>query len=75
MLFTDGVSEAQDASGAEYGVSKLQALIQECVSRCPQELVKCLQDRLEAFRNGTERADDETLLAIQFAGLGPRLVV
>jgi hypothetical protein len=30
---------------------------------------------LEAFRNGTERADDETLLAIQFAGSGPRLVV
>ena len=75
VLFTDGVSEAQDASGAEYGVSKLQALIQECVNRCPEELVKCLEERLECFRNGTERADDETMLAIQFVGSGPRLVV
>ena len=75
VLFTDGISEAEDGNGAEYGVSKLQALIQECVNLCPDELVKCLQERLEAFRNGTERADDETLLAIQFAGSGPRLVV
>jgi sigma-B regulation protein RsbU (phosphoserine phosphatase) len=75
VLFTDGISEAQDANGAEYGVSQLQALLQECVNRCPEELVKCLQERLEAFRNGTERADDETMLALQFAGTGPRLVV
>jgi sigma-B regulation protein RsbU (phosphoserine phosphatase) len=75
VLFTDGVSEAQDASGAEYGVSKLQALIEECVDRCPEESVKCLQERLEAFRNGSDRVDDETLLAIQYAGSGPRLVV
>ncbi len=75
VLYTDGVTEAQDASGEEYGVSKLQALIQQCVDRCPEELVKCLQEHLEAFRGATERADDETLLAIQFAGLGPRLVV
>jgi sigma-B regulation protein RsbU (phosphoserine phosphatase) len=75
VLFTDGISEAQDGNGTEYGVSKLQALIQECVDVCPEELVKCLQERLETFRNGTERADDETLLAIQFVGSGPRLVV
>jgi sigma-B regulation protein RsbU (phosphoserine phosphatase) len=75
VLFTDGISEAQDANGAEYGVSKLQALIEECVDMCPDELVKCLQERLETFRGATERADDETLLAIQFVGSGPRLVV
>jgi len=43
----------------------LLALIQECVDRCPDELVKCVEEQLEAFRNGTERGDDETLLAIQ----------
>lgn len=76
VLFTDGVSEAQDPSGAEYGVSKLQSLIQECANICPEELVKCLQERLESFRGGAaERADDETLLAMQYMGSGPRLVV
>src|SRR5215469_6494149 len=75
VLFTDGISEAEDGNGAEYGVSKLQALIREGMNLCPDELVKCLQERLETFRNGTERADDETLLAIRFAGSGPRLVV
>jgi len=75
VLFTDGVSEAQDAGGAEYGVSKLLALIQECVDRCPEELVKCLQERLEAFRNGTERSDDETMVAIQYVGAGTGMLV
>lgn len=75
VLFTDGVSEAQDASGKEYGVAKLQSLIQEATNQCPEELIKSCRECLEAFRGATERADDETLLAIQFTGLGPRLVV
>jgi len=75
VLFTDGVSEAQDRNGTEYGVSTLQALIQDCIGQCPEDLVKCLQERLEAYRGGTERVDDETVLALQYIGTGPRLVV
>jgi sigma-B regulation protein RsbU (phosphoserine phosphatase) len=68
VLFTDGISEAQNASGVEYGLPKLQALIQESVTQCPGALVKTCQECLAAFRGATERADDETLLAIQYIG-------
>jgi phosphoserine phosphatase RsbU/P len=68
VLFTDGISEAQNANGVEYGVPKLQALIQESVTQCPGVLVKTCRECLESFRGATERADDETLLAIQYIG-------
>lgn len=75
VLFTDGVSEAQDPGGTEYGVGQLQSLISGGKFNCPKELMEACRDCLHAFRGAAERADDETLLAIQYIGLGPRLVV
>jgi serine phosphatase RsbU (regulator of sigma subunit) len=34
---------------------------------CPSKLVQACKQRLAAFRGAEERADDETLLAIQYA--------
>ena len=75
VLFTDGVSEAQDAHGQEYGVGKLQTLIQDGNFSCPEQVVEACRGCLQEFRGTAERADDETLLAIQYVGNGPRLVV
>ena len=68
VLYTDGVTEAQNRDGKEYGISTLQALFQECIRDCPQDLVKCFRERLQGHRDGTEREDDETLLALQYVG-------
>ena len=68
VLYTDGISEAQEPTGEEYGVCKLEAAIREKFGECPEILVKNCRDRLQEYRNGTERADDETLLAIQYMG-------
>ncbi len=68
VLYTDGVSEASNADGEEYGVEALRRLIAEQPpALCPAALVKVFQQRLAAFRGAEERADDETLLAIQYA--------
>jgi sigma-B regulation protein RsbU (phosphoserine phosphatase) len=75
VLFTDGVTEAQNSGGEEYGVAKLQSLIQERNLWCPEELITSCRDCLGEFRGNTERADDETMLAIQFVGTGPTMVV
>jgi sigma-B regulation protein RsbU (phosphoserine phosphatase) len=68
VLFTDGISEAQDPSGNEYGVAKLQSLVLECLTHHPETFVKSCRECLEAYRAGAERADDETLLALQYQG-------
>ena len=67
VLYTDGVSEAANGDGEEYGVDALRKLIAEQYPACcPMTLVKACKQRLAAFRGAAERADDETLLAIQY---------
>lgn len=75
VLYTDGVTEAQDANGVEYGVPKLQSLIEERNTWCPQEFVVSCRDCLAAFRGDMDRSDDETLLALQFVGATPSMMV
>lgn len=70
LLYTDGLSEARNASGAEYGSARLAGLAAEHASgeAGPPALVSaCLED-LAAFRSGARRHDDLTLMVIQRVG-------
>jgi sigma-B regulation protein RsbU (phosphoserine phosphatase) len=66
VLYTDGISEAQNHRGEEYGVQSLQSLIDGPENPCPELLVRACREHVDAFRAGRERADDETLLVIQY---------
>ena len=70
VLFTDGVSEAENPAGEEYGTQALRALLEQSGLCCPERLVDACRKHVEEFRAGGARADDETLLAIQFVGAG-----
>lgn len=67
LLYTDGISEAQNATGEEFGTQPLHGLVGKAALREPCELVKNCRELLDGFRGDAERNDDETLLAIQFA--------
>jgi phosphoserine phosphatase RsbU/P len=67
VLYTDGVSEAENDAGDEYGVERLRRLIAERRSNYPTELVNACKEQVAAFRGTRERADDETLLALRYA--------
>ena len=67
VLYTDGVSEAENESGDEYGVERLRTFLAGRCVRCPTDLVKACKQQVAAFRGSRERADDETLLALQYA--------
>ena len=67
VLYTDGISEAENEAGDEYTSERLSRLIAEQHSCCPADLVKACKQHVAAFRGTRERADDETLLAIQYA--------
>ena len=66
VLYTDGISEAENQRGDEYGVQSLQSLIDGQDNPCPELLVRACREHIDDFRAGRERADDETLLAIQY---------
>lgn len=75
VLFTDGVSEAENPAGEEYGTHTLRALLEQTGLCCPERLVDACRKHVEEFRAGGTRADDETLLAIQFTGAGASAAV
>jgi phosphoserine phosphatase RsbU/P len=67
VLYTDGISEANNEHDEEYGVDALVRLMKQQGGCCPETLVHTVKQDLSAFRGRAERADDETLLAIQYA--------
>ena len=65
LLYTDGLTEAADPSGEEYGVERLTAALLANPGRPAAETVaSCLLD-LDSFRRERERGDDLTIMAIR----------
>jgi len=67
VLYTDGISEAENDGGDEYGVERLQRVIAEHRWGRPVNLIDACRQELDLFRGRRRRDDDETLLAIQYA--------
>ncbi len=65
LLFTDGISEANDASGREYGIDGLVVVIRERHGWPPKELVTACLGDVQRHSAGVRQADDQTLMAIQ----------
>jgi sigma-B regulation protein RsbU (phosphoserine phosphatase) len=65
VLYTDGLTEGQDTSGAEFGVRPLVDLAKERRSCSAQELVKACVTRAADFRSRTSIRDDLSLMVIQ----------
>lgn len=65
LLYTDGVTEANNAAGEEYGEDRLKEVVRASCGASPQALVEtCLAD-LDGFRGFTRRTDDVTMMAIR----------
>jgi sigma-B regulation protein RsbU (phosphoserine phosphatase) len=64
LLFTDGISEAQNADGKEYGVPRLSRVLGERHRWTPKDLLGACARDLEKFAAGTRAADDQTLMVV-----------
>ncbi|HUR97565.1 MAG TPA: SpoIIE family protein phosphatase [Pyrinomonadaceae bacterium] len=68
LLFTDGVTEANDHDGIEFGTERLRASINGSANGHPTELLQTCVNAVAAFRNGSARNDDLTMLALKYTG-------
>jgi len=67
LLYTDGLTEARNRAGAEYGLHRVRTLAARHTGIEPMGLIsECLEDLL-SFREGLKQTDDLTLLAVRRA--------
>jgi phosphoserine phosphatase RsbU/P len=67
FLYTDGLTEARNQIGEEYGLARVQGLADRHGTTDPKSLIaRCLED-LSGFRKGVKQTDDLTLLAVRRA--------
>ncbi|MGM0593496.1 MAG: ATP-binding SpoIIE family protein phosphatase [Pseudomonadota bacterium] len=64
LLYTDGVTEAFDPQGNEYGEEKLVAELQKAAGDSAKQLIDRLFASVDEHARGTEQSDDLTALAL-----------
>ena len=65
VVYTDGINEALDAEGNEFGQEQLKAVLHSAGPQSVDFLVKTIVDRVQNFSSGHPQNDDITLAAIQ----------
>ena len=67
FIMTDGVMEATNRRGEFFGTQRLEAMLNDAqLSDVPADIVDMVKARVHAFAEGTEPADDITLLSVRW---------
>jgi sigma-B regulation protein RsbU (phosphoserine phosphatase) len=69
VVYTDGINEALDDEGNEFGQEQLKAVLEAAGPRSVDFLVKTIVDRVQNFSSGHPQNDDITLAAVQRSDL------
>jgi len=68
VAYTDGVVEARDVNGNEYGFERLCKRIFDCRHGNVVQILQDVKSDLESFTNNTQRHDDTTITVIKYLG-------
>lgn len=68
LLYTDGVNEAVDASGDEFGLARLNATFSAAARSGARGVVEEFQRALAEFTGGTPLNDDVTIVVLERTG-------
>jgi sigma-B regulation protein RsbU (phosphoserine phosphatase) len=66
FLFTDGITEAFNPAGEEFGTDRLETALEAGRGRSAAELIAGILSETKAFADGAEQSDDITCLALRF---------
>jgi sigma-B regulation protein RsbU (phosphoserine phosphatase) len=68
VAFSDGVTEARNSDGEEFGEERLLACIESHRELAPSALLDCLLETVQQFSAGAARRDDLTVLVLRYSG-------
>jgi sigma-B regulation protein RsbU (phosphoserine phosphatase) len=68
LIYTDGVTECADRSGAMYGEERLISLLDSATGKGAEDLVRAVTAGTAKFMDGAPQADDITVMAVVYRG-------
>jgi sigma-B regulation protein RsbU (phosphoserine phosphatase) len=71
FLFSDGIPEAFDAAGNEFGTARLEETLDAARGCSAADLIRNVLGATSAFTAGAEQSDDITCMALTFRGAPP----
>ncbi len=66
VLFSDGVSEAVNAAGEEFGEEAIPAAVRPALGQSPQAMLEALLAAVRGFADGTPMKDDVTAVVVRY---------
>jgi sigma-B regulation protein RsbU (phosphoserine phosphatase) len=69
FFYTDGLVEAVNAAGEEFGMSRLEALLVENCARGLEGMLADIEKAISKYRAGIEAADDATMMILKIGDL------
>ena len=65
VMFTDGVTEAMNPEGEEFGTGRLQTTLGGLAGKSSQQIIGGVRDAIKDFADGAEQSDDITMLVVK----------
>lgn len=68
LLYTDGVTEAENPAHELFSDERLQEFLQAHQTEAPRPIVEQLKEDVHRFADGADQSDDITILCLQYSG-------
>lgn len=68
LLYTDGVTDAEDAGARFYGGKRFEVCVRQAAGSGPQFMINAIMDNIKEFIGDAPQTDDLTLLSILYKG-------
>ena len=65
LLYTDGITEAANPEGDEFGLDRLQAVVREYAQEPLVVIAGWIENAVEVFADGTPYGDDRTIVTLR----------
>jgi len=65
VMFSDGVTEAENVEGGMYEEERLADIVGRNLDKSPDEIIKKIYRSIQRFTRGAEQSDDITLLVVK----------
>ncbi len=70
IVFSDGVSEALNAAGEEFGDTRLEEVAAAVLENSSADIVERIVSSVRLFTKGAPQSDDITVMVIRYLGAG-----